>query len=117
MNWAPFNLAHRKESHGPVQNGVFYRQIGAGTRSYTRQKSGLVIARLLYFRAWQGLGSPKPVSLHLEMWHSISGSIWGLLLCFDNRKIKLSKYKQTNLERKITQDKFYVKHLNFKKIS
>lgn len=53
MNWAAFNLAHRKESRGAEQNGVFYRQIGAGTRSYTRQKRGLVIARLLYSRAWQ----------------------------------------------------------------
>lgn len=53
LNWAVVNLAHKKEPCGSVQNGVFYRQIGAGTSSYTRQKSGLVIARLLYFRAWQ----------------------------------------------------------------
>ena len=49
---AASNRADRKELQGAVQNERLTGRKGWEQGSYTRQKSGLVIAKLLSFRGW-----------------------------------------------------------------
>lgn len=54
MNQAASNLADKKELRGVVQMEEFYRQRGPEARMLCEAKSGLVTAKLLPFRGWQG---------------------------------------------------------------
>lgn len=90
MNRAASNLARRKDLWGTVLKERFFWAEGSEEKgNYTRQTSGLVIARLVSCGGWQGLsgsslttgdqaipdwfnfpllGEQKPLSLSMVMW-------------------------------------------------